>query len=330
MLVGLALIICSILLPGCVSIAKADSNTVDLAGAWDTYYLSVAINSHNGTDSVVPPVKMNPSTSAIADLKKGEYDAVILGREPTAEELKGLKDYVIGYDAVVITIDENSYVGGISGLSSKSSGLQDLTTDDLKAFFGSGQLPWSGDYYTRYPLIDRNSWLFTNTQYGWDKQTKIISMFYKLIPGKYDTQTVLYRALGLEEPKTTSTSSTYTDPKMNFEEEVLTAEYPPGAPYGAGTGDFVFKVEFASRRVAAVALKHIPIRVISVDGINPLDNPGAIYDGTYPFSRKLHLLVPDNPTSAASRLVDFLQSPSGQQLISDAGYLPISPHKGIN
>ncbi len=37
---------------------------------------------------------------------------MLLGREPAAEELDGLTDTIIAYDAVCILVDENSYTGG--------------------------------------------------------------------------------------------------------------------------------------------------------------------------------------------------------------------------
>ena len=37
-------------------------------------------------------VQVNFSEDAISDLKKGKADAVLLGREPTADELKGLNE----------------------------------------------------------------------------------------------------------------------------------------------------------------------------------------------------------------------------------------------
>ena len=45
-------------------------------------------------------------------LKMVKLDAVLLGREPTADELKGLNEYEIALDAVCIVVDENSYDGG--------------------------------------------------------------------------------------------------------------------------------------------------------------------------------------------------------------------------
>ena len=86
---------------------------------------------------------------------------------------------------------------------------------------------------------------------------------------------------------------------------------------------FVFKLGFASRRVMTIAPRHVPVSVVSIDGINPMTDTQSIYDGTYKFSRKIHLLIRDNSPDSVIKLAEFLQSSSGQQLITNAGYLPL-------
>jgi len=41
------------------------------------------------------------SSSPIEDLRQGKSDIAILGREPPASELSGLKDITVAYDAVL-------------------------------------------------------------------------------------------------------------------------------------------------------------------------------------------------------------------------------------
>ena len=72
-----------------------------------------------------------------------------------------------------------------------------------------------------------------------------------------------------------------------------------------------------------VASQHVPVSVVSIDGINPMKDSQSIYNGTYKFSRKIHLLIRDDSPDSVVNLAKFLQSPSGQKLITDVGYLPI-------
>lgn len=110
-----------------------------------------------------------------------------------------------------------------------------------------------------------------------------------------------------------------------MEEEVLSLEYKDTALYTTtyGVQNFVYQLGFASRRVMTIAPQHIPVDVVSVDGINPLTDTQSIYDGTYKFSRKIHLLVRDNSSPSVMKLVNYLQSTAGQKLITDVGYLPL-------
>jgi ABC-type phosphate transport system substrate-binding protein len=313
---------------------KNASNVIKLSGAWDLYYLSQAINNQHALDSSFPEVEMNPSISSVNDLKKGNYDAILTGRDLSATESSGLIDYVIGYDATCIILDENSYLGGNVVHQIKNPGLQDLSTEDLKQIFGGNLLAqgskwqWNGDYYVRDPGLDSISALWNSEIYAWIKQPVPVTNYFDLLLGKYDTQTVLYQALGLDEKKIAATwNNIYTSPKLNLEEEVLSFEYQPGAPYSEGSTNFVFKLGFASRRVMTVAPQHIPARVVSVDGINPITNIQSIYDGTYRFSRKIHLYIRQNSSAAILNFAHLLQSDGGQKLIQDAGYLPIPPGK---
>ena len=130
----------------------------------------------------------------------------------------------------------------------------------------------------------------------------------------------------MDENKLSAPWTTFTSPTLNLEEELLSFEYKTDGPYALGAGNFVFKIGFASRRVMTIAPQHIPVKVLSIDGINPIDNTQAIYDGTYPLSRQIHLLVRQNSSVKTMKLVDYLQSDAGQKLISEAGYLPQKPN----
>ena len=63
-------------------------------------------------------------------------------------------------------------------------------------------------------------------------------------------------------------------------------------------------VSIASRMVTQIALQHVGAAVVSINGINPVTDIDAVYNGTYPLSRKIYLisrknLSPDTPENAS-------------------------------
>ena len=53
-----------------------------------------------------------PSYDSVNNLKRGKCDAALIGRELTSDELKGLQDYTIAYDAVCIILDTKLFREG--------------------------------------------------------------------------------------------------------------------------------------------------------------------------------------------------------------------------
>jgi ABC-type phosphate transport system substrate-binding protein len=278
------------------------------------------------------PVDVQSSQNAIAELKAGKTDAVILGREPTAQESSGLNDSVIAYDAVCIIIDSNTFQGGQFPLTGtpqhKTTPFNNLSLEDLKGIF-SYQLVTFGqrwlwqNYYTYKSPVDLEHPAAVATP-TWVPDVKAVHCSIFLTPGKYDSQTLLYQALGLDENAVAKAwDFSYTDTTLSAEEEILSVEYQGDSPYSPGSGDFPFKLEYTSRRVIPVAEQHVSISVISINDIDPMQNTQAIYDGQYPFSRKIHILTRPNCTLATSKFVNFLLSPDGQKVLTSANYLPI-------
>jgi hypothetical protein len=325
----LVLAVLSILLNSCSS--NSDPG-IQLSVPGDLYYLGSIINAASSTGIGALAVQVKFSEDRIDELKQGKTDAVLLGREPTSDELQGLKDYVIAYDAVCIIIDTNSYLGGQflgnGHPTVKSSGLSNLTTLDLAQIFTTptgSAWPWYDEYFIRDPLLDTNSWIYTQDNLAWIQEAAQVLHPFNFPVGEFDTQSVIYQDLHFYEQPAVTHQGDYLDPKLHLEEEVLSYEYdnPIYYPSKNGSQNFVFKLGFASRRVMTIAPRHVPISVVSVDGINPMTNTQSIYDGTYKFSRKIHLLIRDNSPDSVIKLAEFLQSSSGQQLITNAGYLPL-------
>ena len=320
----------SSLLNSCAS--NSNDHGIKLSVPGDLYYLGSIINAASSTGIGAPAVQVKFSEDRIDELKQGKADAVLLGREPTPDELKGLTDYVIAYDAVCIIIDTNSYLGGQflgnGHPTVKSSGLSNLTTLDLAQIFTTptgAAWPWYSDYFIRDPLLDPDSWIYSQDNLAWIQQPAQVLHPFNFPVGEFDTQSVIYQDLHFYEKPAVTHNDNYLDPKFHSEEEVVSYEYKDliYAPSQNGLQNFAFKLGFASRRVMTVAPQHVPVSVVSVDGINPMTDPQSIYDGTYKFSRQIHLLIRDNSPDSVVRLAEFLQSSSGQKLITNAGYLPL-------
>lgn len=271
--------------------------------------------------SVDGEVIVEASPTALDDLEDGVCDLAFAGRELSVSEIDGLTDTVIGLDAVCILIDENSYCGGEywSGALRvrRTEGLKQMTWDELVAAFSfwvvepAERQLWSGDY---------QGW----TPGGWRPQETVVFNVFVFPAGKYDTQSVLYDALGLGEQEVVDAMQHETSQTLSNEAEVLSFQYKDAPPYRQHSGDFMFKLGFASRCISQAAVTRVPVRVISVDGMDPLADPECIYDGSYPFTRQLQLLSrPDDPSSVAAIMREWALSEAGQQAIAEAGYLPL-------
>jgi hypothetical protein len=330
---------------GCSSIVQLCE--LELHGAWDVVRLAEAAAADFGLE-MDKDIRISGSSSSIEDLKQGLCNIALLGREPTAEELVGLEDHVIAYDAVCIVIDENSYIGGLWATGGRSihktEGLKELTLEDLvnigNCWFLRADLRWNwqGEYYTWKPLLNVSTGKPEKDPItgipveGWEHEPKALFFIFNLLPGKYDTQRSLYDSLGISEQEVVERlehfSQSATLPDLKYEEEIIAYTYQNETPNVMGQSDFPFKLGFASRRVTLLALKHAPVKVISIDGIDPVAEPQAIYSGTYPLSREIHLITADNSSEFVNAFVDYVLSPSGQELIESAGYLPLLDEEG--
>jgi hypothetical protein len=205
------------------------------------------------------------SATSLEDLKAGLCQAVLLGREPEDGELEGLQDIVIAYDAVCILVDENSYLGGeIAAYSPngvKTDGLRELSSDQLIQLMSFWMLDASepltlseGIYKRQYPFdYASRTYLLIDPETGedlgeWVADSRSLQTGFYFPPGKYDTQSAMYQALGLDEVAVTVACPNYRDPDLYREEEMLSFEYMTGAPYAAGTG-----VRFSFKRVLPAA-----------------------------------------------------------------------------
>jgi len=72
-----------------------------------------------------------------------------------------------------------------------------------------------------------------------------------------------------------------------------------------------------------------PLAVVTDEGQTVAPTPATVADGSYPISRQLLVITDGAPSPAAKELIDFLLSPRGQQVVRDAGYVPLAAEKGV-
>lgn len=69
------------------------------------------------------------------------------------------------------------------------------------------------------------------------------------------------------------------------------------------------------------------LKVLTVNGVGPtFEN---ISDKSYPISRTFSLVSQGQPTDQTKAFIDFVLSKDGQQIVSDAGFLPVGTPKAI-
>ena len=68
----------------------------------------------------------------------------------------------------------------------------------------------------------------------------------------------------------------------------------------------------------------VPLAVVTDDGETVAPTPETVADGSYPISRQLLVITDGEPSPVAGELIDFLLSDRGQQVVRDAGYVPLA------
>jgi hypothetical protein len=284
--------------------------------------------------------KIQYSSNPIQSLKDGDCDFVILGSDPQPGTLDGLNSTVIAYDAVCVLVDYNSWLGGeywtyrpyINAIQPaaevlpiwgwnpvcKMVGLQNLTIDDLKGIYSSNvngtAEKWTyNQFYSWDSLVDFNTGEKSFFK-QWLNEPKQITPAIQFKPGNFDTQTLLYNILGLQQPKSTTT--------FKSEESALSTLYNSAAGQ-IGQQPFNPIISIASRMVTQIALQHVGAAVVSINGINPVTDIDAIYNGTYPLSRKIYLISRKNLSPDAQKFENYLLSADGQNALANAGLLPL-------
>jgi phosphate transport system substrate-binding protein len=63
------------------------------------------------------------------------------------------------------------------------------------------------------------------------------------------------------------------------------------------------------------------VKAIKVESVTPSES--TVQDDTYPLARPLFMYTNGNPSGLAKRFLDFIMSTTGQDIIKDAGFVPV-------
>lgn len=337
----------------CSSASLARPPGVQVVGALDVLPLAEGMQAefHQVSGLAIDPIT---STTSLAQLKSGQADVALIGRELSPDELQGLDDHVVAYDAVCLLINSRTFTGGIQQtlippvqLFNKYVGLSGLTSDDVKGFVSNIlHLPngyWqlhglSAGYYDYEAYLDDNGlpvadpsqqvqyvgiWVWNDVALDGEMSTL----------GELDTQTALLQKLGYPETDVTRPGVSLVPTIFENEEELISFRFKIDRLAATPKSDrpFIFYVAFRSRRITVRALEYgFALRAIPINGIDPVSDANAVYTGAYPFSRKIHVLTRQPASVSAQAFVRFLLSPAGQLLIARSNYLPLPPGSAGN
>lgn len=75
--------------------------------------------------------------------------------------------------------------------------------------------------------------------------------------------------------------------------------------------------------IGYISVGHMDLSVVAValDGVTP--NLETVRSGEYTVSRGLYSLSKGEPSGLAKLFLDFIFSPSGQQIVAEKGFIPV-------
>lgn len=343
-------LLAALALAGCTTVS-AKSNQIRVAGAVDVLPLASASQAAFTQASGYSMTFSTPENS-LDDLRKGKVDVVLAGRELYPAEMEGLSKMTIAYDAVCLIINTRTYKGGLlqtpfsdlGGMvipQAKFSGVRNFSLSDVKNLMGNilqkNKTHWfvPGSFFTFEPYFNGNK-----PEVDPKDPTKALGTWTwnaidfsveNLQPGKFDTQVVILDKAGYPVSDLNNRNLSFAPRIFQSEEELISARFEYGLSdtlkADVSTYQFHFPLLIASRRVTLRALQHdFYVSALSVDNVDPLDDPQAIYSGRYPLSRKIYMVMRSQPGDEVKALEDFLLSEQGQGWIEKAFFLPLPQH----
>jgi hypothetical protein len=345
-LIGLA----AVILIGCAPQTSA-LPALRVTGAYDVIPIAAEYQKNTAWSKEVGLI-VQPSTSSLVDVKTGKADLAIVGYDPGISDMQGLTDTVIGYDAVCLLINTRSYIGGLNQSDNSASGglivpiekaepLQDMPLEEVRHFEANKlkltQNEWISSRpffsYQPYfnddgsptldleqPKMQAGTWIWGQISYG--------GLSY--IPGKFDTQAVVLQKLEIPTCCLNNASVSVAPRFYNSEEELISSRFRLLTPEMQKTVSNIpftnnYFIAEISRRNTIRAIQHgFAVNALKIDGIDPLGDPQAIYDGSYAFSRKIHLVASMNNLSPTTKsFIRRMLSPEGQAMLAQLEFLPL-------
>jgi phosphate transport system substrate-binding protein len=163
-----------------------------------------------------------------------------------------------------------------------------------------------------------------------NEENKITELTLDQLKGIYTGKITSWKELGGEDTKIVlygreNSSGTY----VYFKENVLTgadfASQTQTLPGTAAIVNAVAKDKYGIGYGGAAYAKGVKYCKVKKDAQTPGYEPTLenIKNGKYPISRYLYWYVRNKPTGEIKKLVDFVLSEQGQQIVSKVGYFPV-------
>lgn len=97
----------------------------------------------------------------------------------------------------------------------------------------------------------------------------------------------------------------------------------PGALLQASNGAVAQAVSKNKKAIGYVGLAYLNKELKGVTVNDVVASIATAKDGSYPISRGLNLYTPGAPAGETKALIDYMMSPTGQQLAADTGFIPV-------
>ena len=99
----------------------------------------------------------------------------------------------------------------------------------------------------------------------------------------------------------------------------------PGIPVGATDQENAVLAthiagSFAIATLLQIRSEQLALSALALDGVEP--GPRTLADGSYPLPLRVCFLLPARPAAGAATFIDFVHSPSGQEIIRRHGSEP--------
>ena len=256
------------------------------------------------------------STAAKRITIKGSDTMVILGQRWAEEYMKAHPDVTIQVTGGGSGVGISALINGATDICESSRPMKQSEKDKLKErFFTTGvEIPVAKDGVTFYlneanPLseltLDQIKDIYTgkvtNWKQLWGEAAKI----------------VLY---GRE-----NSSGTYVFVKDNI---LKGADFAPGTQTLPGTAAVVNAVSKDKNGIGyggAAFAKGVKHTKVKKDAKSPGYEPteANVKANLYPVSRDLYWYLKESPTGEVKKLVDWVLSPAGQEIVNKVGYFPV-------